>query len=300
MKEQEKKIKKAVIKTRKAIRKKYRDLHKNKLILTEQLNEQFQPITESLNRLIDNKEKFIEKNERIHVGENESEQEIEHNNSQNVMIDEEKNQKSSIASTSGLHDMFISPETNLPSSLQVNQKPKTSHPKSKTIRSYLEMCNSNKHDNTHGIRKFRDKLYVGSQEVHLDEENLLIRKSKFEITDGLKELLFLKKPENYDDEDLNKYKQILTLADIKKQNVRNAGFKNMNIIRPILMSGEGLQLDYLEQTDKNEIEYMYWDDPNELVDRLRLLIASQSAGHTGHNNEIIAIIEELREAKIIV
>lgn len=44
---------------------------------------------------------------------------------------------------------------------------------------------------------------------------------------------------------------------------------------------------------------MYWDDPNELVDRLRLLIASQSAGHTGHNNEIISIIEELREANII-
>lgn len=44
----------------------------------------------------------------------------------------------------------------------------------------------------------------------------------------------------------------------------------------------------------------YWNDANELVNRLRLLTASAAAGHTGHNNEILAIIEELREANIIV
>lgn len=43
----------------------------------------------------------------------------------------------------------------------------------------------------------------------------------------------------------------------------------------------------------------YWDDANELVDRLRLLVSSTSAGHTGHSNEIISIIEELREANLI-
>ena len=46
-------------------------------------------------------------------------------------------------------------------------------------------------------------------------------------------------------------------------------------------------------------EYVYWDDPNELVDRLRLLLASQAAGNPSHNNEIISIIEELWEAGII-
>lgn len=51
--------------------------------------------------------------------------------------------------------------------------------------------------------------------------------------------------------------------------------------------------------NENKPNYIYWDDPNELVDRLRLLMASQAAGHTNHNNEIISIIEELREAKII-
>ena len=45
--------------------------------------------------------------------------------------------------------------------------------------------------------------------------------------------------------------------------------------------------------------FIYWDDPNELVNRLRLLISSTMAGHSGHNNEISSIIEELREANII-
>jgi hypothetical protein len=55
---------------------------------------------------------------------------------------------------------------------------------------------------------------------------------------------------------------------------------------------------FKEVSDK-PIDYVYWNDPNELVNRLRLLVASQSAGHTGHSNEIVSVIEELREANII-
>ena len=46
-------------------------------------------------------------------------------------------------------------------------------------------------------------------------------------------------------------------------------------------------------------DYIYWDDPNELIDRLRLLMASQAASNPSHNNEIMSIIEELREVKIL-
>lgn len=54
-----------------------------------------------------------------------------------------------------------------------------------------------------------------------------------------------------------------------------------------------------KQYHNNNQTFTYWDDPNELVQRLRLLVSSTSAGHTGHNNEILSIVEELREAKII-
>jgi hypothetical protein len=47
------------------------------------------------------------------------------------------------------------------------------------------------------------------------------------------------------------------------------------------------------------LDYRYWDNADELVDRLRLLVMSKRAGHTSHSNEIHAIIDELREANII-
>ncbi|XP_030763180.1 uncharacterized protein LOC115887810 [Sitophilus oryzae] len=56
---------------------------------------------------------------------------------------------------------------------------------------------------------------------------------------------------------------------------------------------------YMLNFSKKKTDYVYYDDINELVERLKLLISSQMAGHSGHNNEIISILEELREANII-
>jgi len=52
-------------------------------------------------------------------------------------------------------------------------------------------------------------------------------------------------------------------------------------------------------TLNNKIDYVHWDNPNELVDRLRLLETSRQAGHNAHNNEILLIIEELCEASLV-
>jgi len=41
---------------------------------------------------------------------------------------------------------------------------------------------------------------------------------------------------------------------------------------------------------------IYWNKPNELVDRLHLLYSSLAAGNTGVRNRIISICEELVEA----
>ena len=40
-------------------------------------------------------------------------------------------------------------------------------------------------------------------------------------------------------------------------------------------------------------EYIHWDDPNELVNRLQLLLGSQAAGNPSHNNEIMSIIKRI-------
>jgi hypothetical protein len=47
-------------------------------------------------------------------------------------------------------------------------------------------------------------------------------------------------------------------------------------------------------TDKTP-EYIYFDDPNELVNRLRILYGSHEAGNNSHKSEINSIIEELLE-----
>lgn len=60
------------------------------------------------------------------------------------------------------------------------------------------------------------------------------------------------------------------------------------------VTGKGLM-----KLNSKKIEYRHFDNYNEIVDRLRLLIASESAGNLNHNNEIESILEELREAKII-
>lgn len=65
--------------------------------------------------------------------------------------------------------------------------------------------------------------------------------------------------------------------------------------------GKGLLLldEYKVNTDK-PVEYVYWNDVNELCDRLRLLYASKRAGNNAHDNEIASILEELKEEGIIM
>lgn len=71
--------------------------------------------------------------------------------------------------------------------------------------------------------------------------------------------------------------------------------------------GEGIggnaqrrQIKLIKEGVKIKNLYTYWDDPNELVDRLCLLHASQQAGNNNVNNEIISIETELREAGYIL
>ena len=75
------------------------------------------------------------------------------------------------------------------------------------------------------------------------------------------------------------------------------GFQN-NKVKGGHLEPLKVNLNYKEFTN-NKFDYVYWDDPNELVDRLKVLVASSEAGNNSHNNEILSIVEELREAGII-
>lgn len=122
-------------------------------------------------------------------------------------------------------------------------------------------------------------------------------------TEGLYNLIFYKNPEPYTSNDLAAYKSILDISSAHRDTLhrlKQSGMrKYLEIIRPLYKSlstsGDGLKMTY---NNKNT-EYVYWDDINELVDRLKLLIASKEAGNTSHENEIVAIVNELKEAGVI-
>lgn len=62
--------------------------------------------------------------------------------------------------------------------------------------------------------------------------------------------------------------------------------------RRIKYEGKGVEKTFIPYTEN--IVYEYYDDPNELVDRLILLLSSKSAGNSNHDQEINSIVEELR------
>lgn len=147
-------------------------------------------------------------------------------------------------------------------------------------------------DRVYGPHRSSGEIRLGGTPFHVIDNRLLrFGDSDFPITQGLMSLILLKSPEGYDDDDLDKYRQILQLTkrhlnktgDIKQHNSK----KYNSVISKIFgKKGEGC-------------DYIYFDDYNEIVDRLRLLMASQQAGNNSHGNEIISIISELREKNII-
>lgn len=179
-----------------------------------------------------------------------------------------------------------------------------------------------KYDLHYGVRFDieKDKFAIGNKELQFDGEDVVITDTGNRIvykgTPGFYELIFKKKPTSYKREDLDNYKDIMQRSSANRANYDpnqrisgNSGSKYMKIVRPLTAtnkaagsrpapkvqrSGKGL----LTVTNKN-VEFVPWKDPNSLVDRLRTLLASQVAGHTGHSNEIISVTQALRDAKII-
>lgn len=147
---------------------------------------------------------------------------------------------------------------------------------------------------------------LGKTPMDFDPETseILVGKERFPGTKGLYELLFSKIPTVFDDIDKENYKKILIITNVYRRHSNpmkppksNGGFKYKRIIGPLIQeghSGSGL-MSYNERP----IEYIYWDNIDELISRLRLLHSSKLAGNSSNDNEIQSIIEELREAGVI-
>ena len=205
--------------------------------------------------------------------------------------------------------------------------PKDLNDKDDSLLYYIDLLKSGDKqiiDTIYGVRKLHeDRLLIGNSILSFDDEFISVNTEKYPRTKGLIELLFKKNPDEslVNQEDLDNYRQILksTYAHRKfyqiNRPIRDLSSEKykkiiMKIITPRkkakndLHSGGKLISKYMiadrrGSSIKRKMDYVYWDDPNELVNRLRLLMASQAAGNLSHNNEIVSIVEELREAGII-
>lgn len=192
-------------------------------------------------------------------------------------------------------------------------------------RQYIEemLTNSDEFDYNYGVHHdvSTEKFKIGDKELTIDGKDLIINNIRYAGTPGLYELVFKKHPIGHKPNDVNQYTDILKRTNAHRRNYLatgqiqgNKSWKYKNIIAPQTLEkrgrihswagsetkfkkvGKGL---HMNLSNKNT-NYVYWDNPNELVDRLRLLLASKDVGNTGHNNEIVSIIEELNEANILV
>ena len=181
-----------------------------------------------------------------------------------------------------------------------------------SLTKYLNLMKEKDIDLTFGVRKYGEQYMIGDSPVTFDGHKVQVKESSYPQTMGLLELLFKKEPnkELVTSADMNNYKEILEATNAHKKNYQkdervNAlnSKKYQKVIKSMFAStpkkGGGLLPRHKIAKLNTRMDYVYWDDPNELVDRLRLLVAERSAGNLIHTNEIHSIIEELREAGII-
>jgi hypothetical protein len=166
-------------------------------------------------------------------------------------------------------------------------------------------------DHTYGVKydPENNKWVMGTIPITFHENNTIVLEDmKLIGTRGLFELLFMNNPRGYSKRDLHHYKEILVKSgahlNIRRRVKSNSGFKYKKIIKKLFSKktggGRGGHRSMMIEDRKEPVRFVYWDDPNEMCNRLRTLIMSKEGGHTGHDMEIISIIEELREKGYIV
>jgi len=169
------------------------------------------------------------------------------------------------------------------------------------VKSTLEPFYAVSVGNVYGVYLDKDGMMLGSKRFDVDNsDNIFVNGVWYIGTPGLYELIFKRMLDEdvYTEDGIRKYKTILLTTNVHRRNHdadgqlrSNRGYKYKHVIAPLLpnLGRKNPEGNYLALND-NAIDYVHWDDPNELVDRLRLLETSHQADHNAHDNEILSII----------
>ena len=173
---------------------------------------------------------------------------------------------------------------------------------------YLNIPNP---DKDFGITKKGKDRYIGKEHVIIKDNNIFLPKlgEEFIGTDGLWELLTSKNPQNFTDEDYDMYEDLMIMTNaLHRDNDENnphpkgnhKSHKWANIIRPIWYRNKSrIIFPKKKKGYEGEGVVVIPSDPNALLERLDLLLASQEAGHTGVRNELVSICDELKRQGVL-
>lgn len=170
-------------------------------------------------------------------------------------------------------------------------------------------------DKTYGLRRKEEGFFLGNSKVVIVGNDLVIQGEKYTGTPGLWELLTLKTPSDYTDKDLAIYSTLVRITNAHKQNYESEGrplssiaIKYKQIIKQIVdedKTGGGFTHGKTYPDDRKtfkrnrEVDYIYWNDINELVERYIVLCLAENAGNNSVQNEKASIIAELKEEGVI-
>ena len=167
--------------------------------------------------------------------------------------------------------------------------------------SYLNRPNP---DEKFGVREEGDHHWIGDKHVIIHDNDIYTKEDGelFLGTDGLWELITSTEPKKiYEDQDLANYGYLMikTNALHRGNNPKNSYPKanKSDIWNYILKPFWDNRKKY--SVYEGEGVVVIPSDPNELLERLDLLLASQDAGHTGVGNELVSICDELKRQGVL-
>ena len=153
-------------------------------------------------------------------------------------------------------------------------------------------------DRTFGLYDKNKKFYIGNKLAIIVDNDLIVGKDEYEGTPGLWELIVSKEPEDFSNDDYQNYAKLMVKSNAlragnnpeSRKPKSSKGYKWKNILKGIW-----------ENRSKYEGEgvTVIPSDPNALLERLDLLLATQAAGHTGVGNELTSICDELKRQGVI-
>ena len=192
---------------------------------------------------------------------------------------------------------------------------------------YLKKLNLKDYDHAYGIKPIEgsSKFRLGRMDVTIDGNDITIDDKRYKGTEDLWKLLTLKNPGEISDNEYERYKEIVLqtkpfLMDQSDRVKCNRGLKYKKFIKPIadqwkttpntspcvsqystpyaspLRTDSGKR-QRLESITGNGIVIIP-SDPNDLVNKHRILFGSYQAGNTGVFNELNAVNDKLLQLGI--